>query len=149
MKDILAAKGYERHDSKLNYVIKSSQLTKIAVRIGDWESCALLLGLSKEDVNDIIEEKSRARTRKITMLLRWKELKGNEATYLKLIEALAQIGRRDLIEFILGSEIKLPKSDSEEEEYLNFMDENSREIRHVLFLVLTSFLKMGKPTCTL
>ena len=118
------------------------------MRIGDWESCALLLGLSKEDVNDIIEEKSRTRTRRITMLLRWKELKGNEATYLKLIEALAQIGRRDLIEFILGSEIKLPKSDSEEE-YLNFMDENSREIRHVLFLVLTSFLKMGKPTCTL
>ena len=40
------------------------------------------------------------------MLDRWKQLKGKEATYLRLIESLAQMGRRDLIEFILSLEIK-------------------------------------------
>ena len=103
-----------------------NELPKIAVRITDWENCAAFLGIPREDVNDIIEENGRVRNRRIAMLQRWKELKGREATYLNLMESLAQMGRRDLVEFILSPEIKLPMtSEVKEEEYFNVMDEGS------------------------
>ena len=140
LSDFLAAKlkGYQRSD--LNSVIPQNRLTQIAVRIGaDWESCAHFLGIPQDDIDDIIEEKNQVRMRRIAMLHRWKQLKGKEATYLSLIESLAQMGRRDLIEFILSLEIK-----REAEENVDVLKESSREIRHFLLLVLTSCLQIGK-----
>ena len=40
--------------------------------------------------------------RRLAMMRRWHELYGREATYLRLVEGLRQIGRRDLIEFVVG-----------------------------------------------
>ena len=39
--------------------------------------------------------------RRLAMMRRWHELCGKEATYLRLVEGLKKIQRKDLIEFIL------------------------------------------------
>ena len=144
---ILAAKGYNRN--ALNHAVNSSHLTNIAVRIGDWESCATFLGIPQEDVDDINEENRRVRKRRIAMLQRWKQLKGREATYLNLMESFAQLGRKDLIEFVLIiSPDVLGKQEDDSEEYININVEGAREARHMLLLFLTSILQTRKCIAT-
>ena len=55
-----------------------------------------------EDVDDIKDKYREPLVRRLAMMRRWHELWGKEATYLRLIEGLRQIGRRDLIEFVVG-----------------------------------------------
>ena len=76
---------------------------KIAQKIGGaWESLATFIRVPSEDVDDIKEKYREPRDRRLAMMRRWHELWGEEATYLKLIEGLKQIGRRDLIEIVVG-----------------------------------------------
>ena len=74
----------------------------IAIKIGDWKSCAAFLGVPDVDVDDITDKHRKGRNRRLAMLRLWVEINGNEATYLKLAEALARIERRDLIESLLA-----------------------------------------------
>ena len=76
---------------------------KIAQKVGgDWESLAIFIGVPPEDVDDIKDKYREPLARRLAMMRRWHELWGKEATYLRLVEGLRQIGRRDLIEFVVG-----------------------------------------------
>ena len=73
---------------------------EIALKIGkDWESLATFIGITSQEVDDIRDTYSGSPQRqRQAMMNRWEQLHGSEATYLKLIEGLEQIGRRDLTE---------------------------------------------------
>ena len=76
---------------------------KIAQKVGgDWESLATFIGVPPEDVDDIKDKYREPLVRRLAMMRRWHELWGKEATYLRLVEGLRLIGRRDLIEFVVG-----------------------------------------------
>lgn len=140
MDDILRAKGLERYD--LDYVVNPSELTRIAERVGaDWKSCAFFLGMLQDDIDDITEENIKVRNRRIAMLHRWSQLKGNEATYLNLIESFVEMGRRDLIEFVLNI---MPSRKPVYDISPDVMDEATRKVRHRVSRVLSSTLQTGE-----
>ena len=99
---VLAANGISKDHPMMKKRITTKNRNKIAAKITDWKSCAVSLGLSDQDVDDIMEENKRVRNQRAAMLRQWAETYGNEATYLKLAEALADIRRRDLIESLLS-----------------------------------------------
>ena len=74
----------------------------IAQKIGgQWESLATFIGVCHEEVEDIKETKKEPLDRRLAMMRRWKKLYGMEATYLKLVESLMHVGRRDLADNII------------------------------------------------
>ena len=97
---ILKVKGLTKED--VNRPIKSEHLNKIAVRIGDWKSCGAFLNIPSDTIEDIEDEARRVRYRRIKLLTVWQKVNGKNATYLALAEVLAELGRRDLIERLLG-----------------------------------------------
>jgi hypothetical protein len=83
----------------LKCVVSNKQRNEIAKRVGDdWESLATFIGVPPEDVDDIKDEYRKPMARRLAMMRKWHRLWGSEATYLRLLEGLRQIGRRDLIE---------------------------------------------------
>ena len=109
---------------------------KIAQKIGrDWESLATIIGVPSEDVYDIKEEYGKPLDRRLAMMRRWHELWGEEATYLKLVEGLRQIGRRDLIiEYVVPA--NCPCSDNQR---IVFSSELIKDII-ILMVVFVSFV---------
>ena len=106
MDDLLARTGVTRKE--LNRPLREDHRNDIAVRIGkDWESLATFIGVAPQDVYDIIEvyppenPAVSPRDRRLALMRRWEELYGSEATYLKLIQGLEQLGRRDLSELLI------------------------------------------------
>ena len=97
---LLARKGLKREDLKRQ--IKEKQLHKIAVRVSDWKGCGPFLGISKQDIDDIECDERKTSDKRFALFIRWKRLNGEEATYLKLAEALVGIGRRDLVEDLIN-----------------------------------------------
>ena len=59
------------------------------------------LGVSPDNVDDIKDEYRKPLDRRLVMMRRWHKLWGSEATYLRLIKGLRQIGRRDLIDRLI------------------------------------------------
>ena len=59
-----------------------------------------------EEVDDIKQKYREPLDMRLAMMRRWKELEGREATYLKLVDGLMQVGRRDLIEVVLEWRMK-------------------------------------------
>ena len=68
---------------------------------GDWESLANFIGVPPGDVDDIKEEYRKPLDRRLAMMRRWHEPWGKEATYLRLVEGLKRIGRKDLIDCLM------------------------------------------------
>ena len=104
LRKILASKGLE--ESVLAFplgALGSSLRTRIAVKISDWKCCAAYLGVPQQDIDDIVEENTKERNRRISMLCKWSDLKGPDATCLKLLEIFAEMGRNDLIEFLVDA----------------------------------------------
>ena len=96
---LLLTHGLRRETLKC--VVSEEHRNEIANRVGgDWESLATFVGVPSGDIDDIKEEHRKPLDRRLAMMRRWYELTGKEATYLRLIEGLKQIGRKDLIEFI-------------------------------------------------
>ena len=86
----------------LKRVVSEKHRYEIAKRIGgDWESLATFIGVPNGDIDDIKEEHRKPLDRRLAMMRRWHELTGKEATYLRLIEGLRQIGKKDLIEHVV------------------------------------------------
>jgi archaellum biogenesis ATPase FlaH len=85
----------------LKCVVSDKHRNEIAKRVGGtWESLATFIGVTSGEVDDIKEKYVEPLDRRLAMMRRWHELWGSEATYLRLVEGLRQIGRRDLIELI-------------------------------------------------
>ena len=102
LEDLLQTLGVRRET--LKRVVREEHRKEIAKNIGgDWKSLAAFIGVSHGDVDDIVEEYSKPLDRKLAMMRKWYELWGSEATYLKLVEGLREIGRQDLIERIIQS----------------------------------------------
>ena len=86
----------------LKCVVDEGHRNEIAKAIGDsWESLATFIGISNVEVGDIKGKYREPLDRRLAMMRRWHELWGEEATYLRLVEGLRQIGRRDLIDHCL------------------------------------------------
>ena len=106
----------------LKCVVSDKYSNKIAKRVHDaWESLATFIGIPHEDVHDIKEEYRKPLDRRLAMMRRWHELWGSEATYLRLVEGLRQIGRRDLIE-LLKQDTQLQPSASGSKPLLKHQD---------------------------
>ena len=96
-----ASQTFGISEETLKCVVSSKHRKEIAKRVGDdWESLATFIDISSVDVDDIKEKYEEPLDRRLAMMRRWHELWGSEATYLRLVEGLRQIGRRDLIEFL-------------------------------------------------
>ena len=97
---VLARKGLKRED--LNWPIKKEHRDRIAVKLGtDWKDCAIELGLSEEEAEAISKENKWSRSRRLAMMQKWYAVNGAEATYMRLAQALARIGREDLVEYLI------------------------------------------------
>ena len=91
---LLTRKGLKRDD--LNHRTKKEHRDRIAIKLGsDWKSCAEVLGLSEREVEIITRENKWSRNRRLAMLHKW-EADNEEATYMRLVQALAAVGRDDL-----------------------------------------------------
>ena len=102
--ELLAARGLSR-ESLERRVVTEEHRHKIAQDIGaDWETLASYMGVPAQDVDDIKDsEHTQPVYRRLALMRRWHQLYGSEATYLKLINGLIQVGRRDLIESLLSN----------------------------------------------
>lgn len=94
---ILRDKGLTRED--LNRPVRVDHLNRVALRIRDWKSCAALLGISQDVIDDIDEEERNIKSKRIKVFSIWQEWYENDATYLMLANVLVEMERRDLIEF--------------------------------------------------
>ena len=88
----------------LNKPVKPEHRNEIALKIGkDWETLATCIGIPSQEVYDLKEAyPDSPRNQRLTMMNRWEELYGSEATYFKMIQGLEQTGRRDLTEFLVN-----------------------------------------------
>ena len=71
---------------------------KIAKKMSEWKITGAFLGISCDDVNVIeANNKNDEALMRIRLLEKWLNAQGDEATYLKLFEALDHSERIDLI----------------------------------------------------
>ena len=142
---ILASKGFE--ESVLAFplsALDASLQTRIAVRIEDWKCCAAYLGVPQQEIDDIVEENTKVRNRRISMLCKWSDLKGPDATCLKLLEVLAEMGRNDLVESLVDTiltEIAESRHIYQDNEDI---DKAARHIRRTLYHMFLVLLRTSK-----
>ena len=98
---ILEAEGANR-DTLSCTVIMEENRNIIANKILVWETLAPFIGVPLEKVANIKDEHRKPSNMRLAMMKRWHELHGSNATYLKLVEGLWVIERRDLIEFVIN-----------------------------------------------
>ena len=98
---ILEAKGVNR--DTLSCTTTEEHRNIIAKEIdGALEILAPFIGVPLKEVANIKDEHLRKPLiMRLAMMERWYELHGSNATYLKLVEGLREIGRRDLIEIVI------------------------------------------------
>ena len=56
-------------------------LKKLGLKLSDWRVVAMLLGLEDSEIEDIQEKGKSTAERSITMLRRWRQSRGEQATY--------------------------------------------------------------------
>lgn len=85
--------------------VTSQHRYEIGQKIGQsWELLASQIGIPPQDVQDIKETYpllAQQCDMRSAMMNKWYELYGSDASYLKLMEGLERVGRRDLIESVL------------------------------------------------
>jgi hypothetical protein len=86
--------------STLKQPFSDVHILDFATKLDGWEILAKSVKIPTSEI-DTIEEKA-ARLRPMKMLECWKRRCGSEATYGAMIEALLQIDRTDLAEYIIG-----------------------------------------------
>ena len=83
---------------KLDQPCSDEHISKLALYITDWQSIAPFLGLTEAEESEIVEDSSKARMKKIKMLRKWRNKKGEKATYRNLAEVLLELEETDLVE---------------------------------------------------
>ena len=96
--EVLAEKGLEQRT--LDCPCTFEHRNDIARHITNWKALAPFIGLERTDEEDIEEDNTTVKTRRIALLRKWSEKRGKGATYLHLMKGFAQISRRDLIEML-------------------------------------------------
>ena len=128
---------------KLDQPCSDEHISKLALHITDWQSIAPFLGLTEAEESEIVEDCSKARTKKIKMLRKWRNKKGEKATYRNLAEVLLELEETDLVEK-LHKLIWQPQSISG----LQSVDPNeeNRSIRCAYANTLKKKYRSGVPT---
>ena len=87
----------------LNMKFTDDLLILLILQIQNMEEIAPHFGMSKDDIQQIIEETSEDDGRVVLMLSKWRERNKEEATCLSLITILSRIGHWDIIESIISN----------------------------------------------
>ena len=100
LEDLLSRHGLERKDLDRRY--PAEMRLEIAQLLDDWKMIGYYLGFNSWKLNDIKIDNDSEEQRRVAVLDAWEQREGEEATYLKLAEALRHRGRADLIEKLCG-----------------------------------------------
>lgn len=84
--------------SKLHQPCEDVHLCEIACYIDNWEHTAPFLGLKKADITAISANEEKTENKRFAMLMRWKEMSGQTATYWKLATVFWKQRRADLVD---------------------------------------------------
>ena len=140
--DVLTARGLSSKAIELELLgwnavhVSEEHRLKIAQDIGaDWETLAIFIGVSDVEVSDIKQVHTREVLRSIALMRRWHQLYGSEATYLKLMNGLMQVGRTDLTEFLL-------------DEMIYELRTKPRRLLIAILLILVLFVALVMLFCT-
>ena len=96
MEDLLSRHGLERKDLGRRY--PAEMRLEIAQLLDDWKMIGYYIGFTSRKLNDIKIDNDNEEQRRVAVLDAWEQREGEEATYIKLAEALHHRGRADLIE---------------------------------------------------
>ena len=97
LEEILRRHGLTREDCDKECPTNNIML-QIANKIVDWKMMGYSFGIPNQKLVAIEVENRTEETRRITLFHTWKEREGSGATYLRLMSALHQRGRNDLVE---------------------------------------------------
>ena len=56
-------------------------LKKLGLKLSEWQVVAMLLGLDESEIKDIQQEGESTKQRAMMMLMRWRQGRGEQATY--------------------------------------------------------------------
>jgi hypothetical protein len=99
LEEILRRHGLTREDCDKDCPTDNVML-QIANKLVDWKMMGYSLGIPSEKLTAIEVENRTEETRRITLFHTWKQREGIRATYLRLMTALHQRGRNDLVDEI-------------------------------------------------
>ena len=99
---ILTRRKLTRNDLKRK--VGEKQLSRFALRVRDWKSCAALLpGIDQQAIDDIDEECKKINHKRLALLYLWRQRNGEHATYMSLVNVLLELEDRHLIEFLIDN----------------------------------------------
>ena len=76
-------------------------IATIARDFDEWEETAPYLGIKRAEIKEIISDNAQERHRKLAILHKWMQKKGDEATYLNLCKAFIDVENIDMFDEIL------------------------------------------------
>ena len=83
---------------KLNKPCSDEHITSISLFLANWQTVALLLGLTETDKEDVEEEGKKIQDKRYKTLRKWKDKNLFQATYRVLVDIFFELGRADLAE---------------------------------------------------
>ena len=83
---------------ELNRPCSDEHITSISLFLTNWQTVALLLGLTETDKEDVEEEGKKTQNKRYKTLRKWKDRNLFKATYRVLVDAFLRLGRADLAE---------------------------------------------------
>lgn len=86
MEQLLDSLGVKAEE--LEQPIEGASLIYLEKHCEEWERIGMYIELDEVDLNDIKMESQRRKDRRLYFLKTWRRKRGEEATYLKFIEAL-------------------------------------------------------------
>ena len=79
---------------------RDDHLTKIARWISEWQAISPFLGLTDAEEKEILESTHSVQVRRMSMLRKWKQKHGVEATYERLCQVFTDCERADFVDKI-------------------------------------------------
>lgn len=96
--EVLSKHGFEKQD--LDTECSESVRFEIAIKIIEWQLFGHYVGIPDERLHAIKVDNTTEEQRRIALLSTWHTQQGREATYYKLIRALYNRRRLDLVNFL-------------------------------------------------
>ena len=102
LKDHFDKRGLTIEDLK-SHQCSENVLVRLSKNLDNWEVVSFWLGLVGAEIKAIKVDSNSEEERRIKALNKWKEKKGDDATYYNLIESLDECKRVDMIDQALDS----------------------------------------------
>lgn len=115
--DVISYCDLERR--ALQCTCRREVLIRLAVKLTDWKVFGAFLGFPPEKLAAIEVENRTEDQRKIALLDAWAEKEDERATYLKLVEVLYQLNRRDLVRVLCDLLKKAVQNDAGDDSTVN------------------------------